>query len=143
MMAFCKFCGAQIQDGVAFCTACGSPLKTAVPTSAQAAQQPQQFRQQTAAPQSPFAPAQRTADRVFPSQQRKGAAQPDAQIPPAWAGNAQPPYGAAPCGAQSGSGVDWEHFQPRKSPKSATRLILAASVLICAVIVMVWTLLIR
>ena len=143
---YCKTCGAQIKDGSQFCARCGAQIQTAGGADVSSAP-PQPTAQSNPAP-SPFAPAQRTADRVFPSQQRKaqqayGAPQPGAQVPPAWSGDMQPPYGAAPYGAQSGAGIDWEHFQPRTSPKSANRIILAASVLILAVVLMVWTLLIR
>ena len=143
-MAYCKFCGAQIPEGAAFCTSCGSPLKAAASASAQAPQQSQAYQPQPA-PQSPFAPAQRTADRVFPSQQRAAAQQFSAAPPNAAPhpsqrfGAEQPAFGAG----RQDNGIDWEHFQPRSSPKSANRLIFAASVLIFAVIVMIWTLLIQ
>ena len=131
-MAYCKFCGAQIRDGTAFCTSCGKPVGAAAHAPAQTVQQP--------AP-PPFAQAQRTADRVFPSQQRSAAQQFNA----ASSSPVQAPYGTAQAyaPAQPGAGIDWEHFQPRSAPKSAGRLIWAATVVIFAVIVMVWTLLIR
>ena len=131
-MAFCRFCGAQILDGTAFCTFCGKPTGAAAPAPVQGVQQP--------AP-PPFVPAQDTADRVFPSQQN-GAVQ---QFDAASANPAQQPYGTAQmyAPAQPGAGIDWEHFQPRSSPKSANCLIWAVSILIFAAIVMVWTLLIH
>ena len=143
---YCKTCGAQIKDGSQFCAKCGAQIQTTGGAGVSFAP-PQPAAQSNPAP-SPFAPAQRTADRVFPSQQRKaqqayGMPQPGVQAPPTWAGDTQPQYGATPYGTQNGAGIDWEHFQSRTSPKSANRLILAASVLIFAVILMVWTLLIR
>ncbi len=150
----CSKCGAPLRDGAQFCSRCGAPVSAFGADGRTAS-----------APRSPFEPAQRTADRVFPSQQRKtqpsrgapqGNAAPDA-------GTAQqqsarqtfdassygaPPFGASQRGSMygevpSGALIDWEHFQPRRSPKSANRLILAASVLIFALVVMIWTLLIQ
>ena len=133
----CKQCGAPLKDGSMFCAQCGEKVS---------AEQPGAYvplRQPAAAPprpQSPFEPAQRTADRVFPSQQRAAASP--------YAGSTQPfapsyppqqPYAAA----RNSDVIDWEHLQPRSSPKSANRLIWGAAVLIIAVVVMVWTLLIR
>lgn len=140
---YCKACGALIKDGSQFCAVCGAQIQTT--GAAQVSYAPPQPAAQSNPAPSPFAPAQRTADRVFPSQQRAaaqqfGATQPNpAPYPAQWSGAEQPGCGTM----QRDPGIDWEHFQPRTSPKSANRLILAASVLIFAVIVMVWTMLIR
>ena len=140
----CPKCGAPIRDGARFCPQCGEPV-------------PAPGAETPSAPQSPYAPAQRTADRVFPSQQRRAQQAVGAQQP-----NAAPPYGTAqqpvqpwppqqpaqPYGgvrqgpAQPGE-IDWEHFQPRTSPKSANAVIWGAAAVVFAVLVMVWTLLIH
>ena len=65
--------------------------------------------------------------------------QPAAQKPPMEPAQHESLNGEAP----NEAGIDWERFQSRTSPKSANRLILAASVLVFAVVLLVWTLLIR
>ena len=149
----CPKCGAPIRDGARFCPRCGEPI-------------PAPGAETPSAPQSPYAPAQRTADRVFPSQQRMaqqamGAQAPNAapsfhpaqqpgaplsaQQPGTYYPPAQPaqPYGGVRQGPAQPGGIDWEHFQPRTSPKSANAVIWGAAAVVFAVLVMVWTLLIH
>lgn len=42
---FCTNCGAQVNEGDAFCPACGSPLKAPVPPTQPGYQQPPQYQQ--------------------------------------------------------------------------------------------------
>ena len=135
----CPKCGAPIRDGARFCPKCGAPVPApgaGIPSQPAAAAPP--------APQTPFAPAQRTADRVFPSQQRQAQQTLDAQAPnaaPPQPGAAYPsqPYGnARHSPAQPDAGIDWERLQPRVKPGAATALIWAAAILGMAAVLLLW-----
>jgi len=61
-MAYCTKCGAQVADGVKFCTSCGNPMGAAQPQAApqpsqEQAPQPQPQSQQPYVQQPPYAPA--------------------------------------------------------------------------------------
>ena len=89
---YCRKCGAPLKDGAVFCARCGEPVPAAQPTQPPAP--PPQAR-----PRSPFEPAQRTADRVFPSQQRAAARGAGTPYPPQQPHSTQPFTPAAPPGA--------------------------------------------
>ena len=129
---YCRKCGAPLKDGAVFCARCGEPVPAAQPTQPPAP--PPQAR-----PRSPFEPAQRTADRVFPTQQNLGAQPPYGAATQPGAAYPSQPYGnARHSPAQPDAGIDWERLQPRAKPRAATALIWAASILGLAAVLLLW-----
>ena len=107
---YCEKCGAPLPDGAKFCETCGERVMP--------------------------------GPSVVPSVVPPAATQPAAAFPqaPQAAPAAQTCAAPPPVPAQPEAAIDWERFQPRKSPASAGWLILAVSVLALAAVVMVWTL---
>ena len=107
-MAVCNRCGAQVPDGRQFCSACGAPLTAPVSPPPAAPVYPRPD------PPQPM----RTSQRVGQSPQF--GAPPREQYAPV-----QQP-------------IDWDHLQPRMKPAGATGVIAAASLLIIALIALIW-----
>lgn len=121
-MLICRNCGAQLPDGVPFCTSCGAPQNTA------------------AAPQYGGAQPQTAAESARSGyeawKQQQAAPYGGQQYVPQQA--AQQPWGGYATQQELLPEFDWEHLQPRMRPAGATGLIAGITLLLLAAAMLIW-----
>jgi len=117
-MAFCQNCGAQLNDGVKFCPACGAPVVPKAPTEPQPPQAPAQ--------PAYVPPVQQPAET--PPAQQQAAYAPPAQQQPAYTPPAAPPPAPPAAAAPPAAGGKRFNLLP-------FLIGLAADVVLCVLIV--------
>ena len=120
-MLICRNCGAQVPDGVPFCTNCGAPQN--------AAAQPGQRAQ----PQSAAATA-RSGYEAWKQQQAAPYAG-QGYVPQQ---TDQQPWGGFAAPQTQQPDLDWEHLQPRSRPAGASALIAAVTLLLLGAVMLIW-----
>ena len=121
-MLICRNCGAQLPDGVPFCSTCGAPQSALAPqyaptpqgqSAAESARSGYEaWKQQQAAPY---------AGQGYVPQQTE-----------------QPPWGGYATPQAQQPDFDWEHLQPRTRPAGASALIAAVTLLLAAAAMLIW-----
>ena len=122
-MLICRNCGAQLPDGVPFCTACGAPQQYA------AAPQYGGAQPQTAAQSA------RSGYEAWKQQQAAPCGGQQSYVPQQ---ADQHPWGGYAAQQELPQQFDWTRLQPRMRPAGASGLIAAITLLLLAAAMLIW-----